>query len=86
MDPPTCYRTTPIDGLSIFYRDAEPYGAPTLLVRHGFPSSSHMFALLFTRLADRFHAGAPDCPATDTAAGRILNGGMPVCTASSVRT
>jgi pimeloyl-ACP methyl ester carboxylesterase len=59
---PTIYRTTPIDGLSIFYREAGPKGAPTLLLLHGFPSSSRMFEPLFARLSDRYHLVAPDYP------------------------
>jgi len=59
---PTFYRTTLIDGLSIFYREAGPTDAPTLLLLHGLPSSSRMFEPLFARLSDRFHLVAPDYP------------------------
>jgi pimeloyl-ACP methyl ester carboxylesterase len=59
---PTCYRTRTVDGLSIFYREAGPTDAPTLLLLHGFPSSSRMFAPLFDRLSDRYHLVAPDYP------------------------
>src|ERR1700722_19758689 len=59
---PTAYRTTKVDGLSIFYREAGPADAPTLLLLHGFPSSSRMFEPLFSRLADRYHLVAPDYP------------------------
>jgi len=58
----TSYRTTQIDGLSIFYREAGPKGAPTLLLLHGLPSSSRMFEPLFARLFDRYHLVAPDYP------------------------
>lgn len=37
------YRTAKVDGLSIFYRETGPSEAPTLLLLHGFPSSSRMF-------------------------------------------
>jgi len=40
VEHPTLYRTIRIDGLSIFYREAGPHDAPTLLLLHGFPSSS----------------------------------------------
>ena len=40
MEHPTFYRTTQIDGLSIFYREAGPKDAPTILLLHGLPSSS----------------------------------------------
>ena len=62
MNYPTFYRTVQIDGLSIFYREAGPKDAPTLLLLHGLPSSSRMFEPLFARLSDRFHLVAPDYP------------------------
>ena len=62
MNHPTFYRTVEIDGLSIFYREAGPKDAPTILLLHGLPSSSRMFEPLFTRLSDRFHLVAPDYP------------------------
>jgi hypothetical protein len=54
------YRTVKIDGFSIFYREAGPKDAPTILLLHGLPSSSRMFEPLFARLSDRFHLVAPD--------------------------
>ena len=62
MGHPTYYRTTQIDGLSIFYREAGPKDAPTLLLLHGLPSSSRMFEPLFARLSDSYHLVAPDYP------------------------
>src|ERR1051325_6478246 len=62
MKYPTFYRTAQIDGLSIFYREAGPKDAPTILLLHGLPSSSRMFEPLFTRLSDRYHLVAPDYP------------------------
>jgi pimeloyl-ACP methyl ester carboxylesterase len=62
MKHPTFYRTTQIDGLSLFYREAGPKDAPTLLLLHGLPSSSRMFEPLFARLSDRYHLVAPDYP------------------------
>jgi pimeloyl-ACP methyl ester carboxylesterase len=59
---PTSYRTTQIDGLPIFYREAGPKDGPTLLMLHGLPSSSRMFEPLFARLSDRYHLVAPDYP------------------------
>jgi hypothetical protein len=49
VEHPTFYRTAQIDGLSIFYREAGPKDAPTLLLLPGFPSSSRMFQSLFGR-------------------------------------
>ena len=62
MNHLTFYRTIQIDGLSIFYREAGPKDGPTLLLLHGFPSSSRMFQPLFVRLSDRYHLVAPDYP------------------------
>src|SRR3954454_20419804 len=62
MKYPTFYRTIPIDGLSLFYREAGPKDAPTLLLLHGLPSSSRMFEPLFARLSGEYHLVAPDCP------------------------
>jgi pimeloyl-ACP methyl ester carboxylesterase len=62
MHMQTFYRTKSIDGLSIFYREAGPKGAPTILLLHGLPSSSRMFDPLFSRLSDSFHLVAPDYP------------------------
>jgi len=53
------YRTVTVDGPSIFYREAGPGGAPTLLMPHGLPSS-RMFEPLLTRLASELHMIAPD--------------------------
>jgi pimeloyl-ACP methyl ester carboxylesterase len=55
-------RTAIIDGIKIFYREAGKVGAPTLLLLHGFPTSSHMFRRLIPLLADHYHVIAPDFP------------------------
>jgi len=62
VEHPIAYRTVLVDGLSIFYREAGPKDAPTLLLLHGLPSSSRMFEPLFARLSDRYHLVAPDYP------------------------
>ncbi|MDA2913398.1 alpha/beta hydrolase [Acidobacteriia bacterium AH_259_A11_L15] len=56
------YRSVQVDGLDIFYREAGPKNAPTILLLHGFPTSSHMFRNLMLALADEFHVVAPDYP------------------------
>ena len=60
--PKVTHRTVTIDGLDIFYREAGPQGASTILLLHGFPTSSHMFRHLIPALADEFHLVAPDYP------------------------
>jgi len=62
MQQPIYYRTVQVDGLSIFYREAGPEDAPTILLLHGLPSSSRMFQPLLTRLSDSYHLVAPDYP------------------------
>ncbi len=59
---PTMHKTIEIDGLDIFYREAGSQDAPTILLLHGFPTSSHMFRNLIPVLADEFHLIAPDYP------------------------
>lgn len=56
------YRTVKVDGLNVFYREAGPRSAPTLLLLHGFPSSSRMYQPLFARLSKKYHLVAPDYP------------------------
>ena len=56
----TRYHTATIDGLDVFYREAGDPGNPTLLLLHGFPSSSHMFRNLIESLSDSYHLVAPD--------------------------
>jgi pimeloyl-ACP methyl ester carboxylesterase len=62
MEQQVSYRTVMVEGVSIFYREAGPKGAPTILLLHGLPSSSRMFQPLLTRLADNYHLVAPDYP------------------------
>ncbi len=56
------YRTAAIGDHQIFYREVGDRNQPSLLLLHGFPSSSHMFRNLIPLLADRFHIVAPDLP------------------------
>jgi pimeloyl-ACP methyl ester carboxylesterase len=56
------YRTVKVDGIEIFYREAGDPKSPTILLLHGFPTSSHMFRDLIPLLADRYHLVAPDYP------------------------
>jgi pimeloyl-ACP methyl ester carboxylesterase len=56
------YRVAKVDGLDIFYRESGPKDGPTILLLHGFPTSSHMFRDLIPLLNDRYHLVAPDYP------------------------
>jgi len=56
------YKTVAIDGLDVFYREAGDPANPTILLLHGFPTSSHMFRDLIPALSDQFHLVAPDYP------------------------
>lgn len=58
----TQMKTMEIDGLNIAYREAGDPKDPTVLLLHGFPTSSHMFRELIPELADDYHIIAPDYP------------------------
>jgi len=58
----TTHKKVTVNGQDIFYREAGPKNAPTILLLHGFPTSSHMFRNLIPALADRYHLVAPDYP------------------------
>jgi pimeloyl-ACP methyl ester carboxylesterase len=58
----TTYHRAEVDGVGVFYREAGPKDAPTIVLLHGFPSSSRMFESLIPLLASRFHLIAPDYP------------------------
>jgi pimeloyl-ACP methyl ester carboxylesterase len=54
------YQTQTVGDVEVFYREAGSKDAPTLLLLHGYPTSSHMFRGLIPRLEDHFHLIAPD--------------------------
>jgi pimeloyl-ACP methyl ester carboxylesterase len=58
----TTFQHATVHGLKIFYREAGPKASPTIVLLHGFPSSSHMFRDLIPQLAGKFHVIAPDYP------------------------
>ena len=58
----TEHKTVTVNGVELFYREAGPKNAPTIVLLHGFPTSSHMFRNLIPALADRYHVIAPDYP------------------------
>lgn len=60
--PTLRYAYADADGVRVFYREAGDPANPTLLLLHGYPSSSHQFRELIPLLADKFHLIAPDFP------------------------
>jgi len=56
------YHTKQIDGVELFYREAGPTHAPTVVLLHGFPTSSNMYRNLIPALATKYHVIAPDYP------------------------
>lgn len=58
----TLHKTIKINGLDIFYREAGDVNKPTILLLHGYPTSSHMFRNLMKDLSVQYHVLAPDYP------------------------
>lgn len=56
----TTYHRATVRGVKLFYREAGSKNWPTVVLLHGFPSSSHMFRDLIPQLADKLHVIAPD--------------------------
>src|SRR5215471_21534025 len=56
----TTYHHASVRGLKLFFREAGSKDLPTIVLLHGFPSSSHMFRELIPRLSGKFHVIAPD--------------------------
>src|SRR3984893_17794216 len=59
---PVRHKNIRVNELDIFYREAGSQTAPTILLLHGFPTSSNMFRNLIPRLATSFRVVAPDYP------------------------
>lgn len=56
----THYRYYQVDGRNIFFREAGDPSKPTIVLLHGFPSSSHTYRELIPLLSGRYHVIAPD--------------------------
>ena len=67
------HRTVKIEGLDIFYREAGDPDRPTVLLLHGFPTSSHMFRNLIPKLAQDYHVVAPDYPGYGNSSAPSVN-------------
>lgn len=59
---PVHYRNVKVNDLNLFYRESGPANAPTILLLHGYPTSSHMFRNLIPILSKKYHVIAPDLP------------------------
>lgn len=59
---PTLHKNVTIEGVNVFYREAGDINKPTILLLHGYPTSSHMFRNLITDLSVHYHVLAPDYP------------------------
>lgn len=59
---PTMYRSQEINGINIAYREAGNPKNPTIVLLHGFPSSSHQYRKVLNQLSDEYHLIAPDYP------------------------
>ena len=62
LERATTHNTIKVNGVDIFYREAGPTDKPTILLLHGYPTSSHMFRNLITDLSSDYHVLAPDYP------------------------
>ena len=60
LPPKTYYRTATVQGHTIFYREAGDPKKPTLVLLHGFPTSSHYYRELIPLLSQHMHIIAPD--------------------------
>ena len=60
--PRVAHRFVEVDGVRVFYREAGPPGAPTMLLLHGFPSASHQYRRLIDALGGQYRLIAPDYP------------------------
>lgn len=58
----TTYKTQQVGNVKIFYREAGSPSRPTIVLLHGFPSSSHMFRDLIPQLSSQYHIIAADMP------------------------
>ncbi|WP_411032069.1 alpha/beta fold hydrolase [Spongiimicrobium sp. 3-5] len=59
---PTYHKSVAVNGVNIFYREAGDANKPTILLLHGYPTSSHMFRNLISDLSGKYHVLAPDYP------------------------
>ena len=59
---PTLHKSMDVNGVDIFYREAGNINNPTIVLLHGYPTSSYMFRNLIEDLSESYHVLAPDYP------------------------
>ena len=59
---PIAYKTIEVDGINVAYREAGNPANKTIVLLHGFPSSSHQYRKVLNQLSDEYHLIAPDYP------------------------
>ncbi|MEW6982933.1 alpha/beta fold hydrolase [Colwelliaceae bacterium 6471] len=69
----TEHKTIEVQSQKIFYREAGDKAAPTIVLLHGFPTSSHMYRNLIPVLAEKYHVIAPDYPGFGNSSMPALN-------------
>ncbi len=69
------HKTVEVNGLDIFYLEAGSKNAFSILLLHGFPTSSHMFRNLIPALSDKFHLVVSHVSKLDSGAVRQVSPG-----------
>ncbi|MFT5451035.1 MAG: pimeloyl-ACP methyl ester carboxylesterase [Enterobacterales bacterium] len=70
---PTLHKTIKVQNQHIFYREAGTENKKTIVLLHGFPTSSHMYRELIPRLSEKYHVIAPDYPGFGNSSMPALN-------------
>lgn len=70
---PTLHKTIEVENQHIFYREAGSENKQTIVLLHGFPTSSHMYRNLIPKLAQDYHVIAPDYPGFGNSSMPALN-------------
>jgi len=60
LPPGTTYKSKVVNGYKMFYREAGDLTLPTIILLHGYPSSSHTYRNLIPMLSRHYHVIAPD--------------------------
>ena len=69
----TLHKTIKVQNQDIFYREAGSEHKETIVLLHGFPTSSHMYRDLIPKLSEKYHVIAPDYPGFGNSSMPALN-------------